>query len=777
MGTRLAKIGGILQEVSGEELARQTGLEAPPTTPLGMQGIGASQDVAKMAGTGEQVRASLRETLKERAETKDVMGEAERGGARTRFNVQAIQQSLQSLEGVGALDNRVANKARSLITGASVEGAPTFANEVNTKQIEAQLLINNPLLAGEELQAAVETAKKAIVALRDNATPQNVAAVLQSLGIKATIDDTASTLANKLATTGVLTQATEQNIKKAMEDTSLLTKDIKIKDLAEDPGFDKKAVAEALKIKETDLDNMTLGEVKAQLAAYRANTFSDVDELRGVLENKFSTEAQKDFARKRLAELGAIGVTSLEQKADNIQAQAEEGDTVKVGNQQIKVEELTTKPEYMATISTALSSPEELEKLRKVDPELAGWIEKNKNGLTPILGQLAKGLVPFAKTQSEIKDYVSGVPSDLLDKVMPTWRNATDVGTQAWKDSFSATVPSFAYVLDMADKQKQSFVFSALATLPVERMKNFPTTVLQSIADNATSGEEAISLLKAYEDTENKTWQQSINDSLDFSPTFDTNFTANDYSNLITATVKEITPQFSSLKELVDKINQLKGSANVKDRAEARALSLSLASIKGELNKNLSKDKIEQLKDNKKKEKQKEETVGTFKQVDNAIAGIFSALSGRGDDWLKQQGSQVFLGLKAKLASLRTQFQEGSISPEEAKAAAGALRGQMASELASFWLDQNHRNKNPQAAFDALRFITDNNLQDVLSSAVKDSIVQQLDALIATPIVGQPLGQGEENLLSQVRYKLSSANPLAYATNVGSIAMKNVFKK
>lgn len=763
MGTRLAKIGGILQEVSGEELARQTGLEAPPTTPLGMQGIGASQDVAKMAGTGEQVRASLRETLKERAETKDVMGEAERGGARTRFNVQAIQQSLQSLEGVGALDNRVANKARSLITGASVEGAPTFANEVNTKQIEAQLLINNPLLAGEELQAAVETAKKAIVALRDNATPQNVAAVLQSLGIKATIDDTASTLANKLATTGVLTQATEQNIKKAMEDTSLLTKDIKIKDLAEDPGFDKKAVAEALKIKETDLDNMTLGEVKAQLAAYRANTFSDVDELRGVLENKFSTEAQKDFARKRLAELGAIGVTSLEQKADNIQAQAEEGDTVKVGNQQIKVEELTTKPEYMATISTALSSPEELEKLRKVDPELAGWIEKNKNGLTPILGQLAKGLVPFAKTQSEIKDYVSGVPSDLLDKVMPTWRNATDVGTQAWKDSFSATVPSFAYVLDMADKQKQSFVFSALATLPVERMKNFSTTVLQSIADNATSGEEAISLLKAYEDTENILWKAEhtykpnkgvkIPGDITYNRRdyFDRNFTQKDKLDIISAVMKERAPEYASLDALAKAIDSLGKSPNVKDRVEARRLSGVFADIKGELSKKLNKDAIKTFKDNKKKEKQKEETVGTFKQVDDAIAGISSALSGRGDDWLKQQGSQVFLGLKAKLASLRTQFQEGSISPEEARAAAAALRGQMGAELASFWLDQNHRNKNPQAAFDALRFITDNNLQDVLPSAVKNSIVLNLDELLKLP--GEPIGTTKD-IMSQVRTKL-----------------------
>lgn len=763
MGTRLAKIGGILQEVSGEELARQQGMETTPTSPLGMQAVGASQDVAKMAGTGEQIRASLRETLKERTETKDVMGEAERGGARSRFNVQAIQQSLQSLEGVGSLDNRVADKARSLITGAGVAGAPTFANEVNEKQIETQLLANNPLLAGEELKTAIEAAKKAIVALRDNATPQNIAAVLQSLGIKATIDDTASTLANKLATTGVLTQATEQNIKKALEDTNLLTKDIKIKDLAEDPGFDKKAVAEALKIAIDDLDNMTLGEVKAQLTAYRSNTFSDVDELRAVLENKFSTSAQKDFARKRLAELGAIGVTALEQKADNIQVQMEEGDTVKVGNQQIKVEDLTTDPKYMATISTALSTPEELEKLRKVDPELAGWVEKNKNGLTPILGQLAKGLVPFAKTQSEIKDYVSSVPSDLLDKVMPNWRDATDVDTKAWKDSFAASVPSFAYVLDMADKQKQGFVFSALATLPVERMKSFPTTVLQSIADSATSGEEATSFLKAYEDTENSLWKAEhtynpekgvrIPGDVTYNKTdyYDVNFTQKDRSDIISAVMRERAPEYASLDDLAKAIDSLGKSPNVKDRVEARRLSGVFADIKGELSKKLNKDAIKTFKDNKKKEKQKEETVGTFKQLDDTIAGISSALSGRGDDWLKQQGSQVFLGLKAKLASLRTQFQEGSISAEDARNAAVALKGQMGAELASFWLDQNHRNKNPQAAFQALQFVTDNNLQGVLPPNIKKNIVTMLDELLTVP--GDPIGTTKD-IMSQVRTKL-----------------------
>ena len=97
MGTRLAKIGGILQETSTEELARQEGLPSAPTSPLGAAGIGASQDMAKMSGTGAQIRATIRETLKERTDVMDVMGEAERGASRGRFQVQQIQQQLQRL--------------------------------------------------------------------------------------------------------------------------------------------------------------------------------------------------------------------------------------------------------------------------------------------------------------------------------------------------------------------------------------------------------------------------------------------------------------------------------------------------------------------------------------------------------------------------------------------------------------------------------------------------------------------------------------------------------
>lgn len=604
MGTRMAKIGGILQEVSGEELARQTGLEAPPTSPLGMQGIGASQDVAKMAGTGEQVRAVLRETLKERTDTRDVMGEAERGATRGRFNVAQIQQQLQTLSGVGSLDNRVAEEVRKRITGVGAAGEPKFENTIDDKAIANALtaagFIGDPAAKIAEVRAA-------LVSLRDNGTKPALVGVLAALGIKATIDDTASDLATKLQNLGVINQAGAADIKKRFDETAEATKDLKVKDLGTNIDFDKTLAAQVLGITADKLEGMTLAEVKAQLAAYRSETFTDLDELREALTNPFSSQSQKDFARKRLAELGALGVTSVEQKTDNLQTQMEEGDTVKVGNKQVKVEEIMTDQTLRLTVATALDSPEELEKLRKTDKDLADWIEKNQKALQNVRGQLTAGLTDFATNQKAIKDYLVDAPTDVLDKLVPGWRDAKDTTL----DKFKPTLPpALASALNATgeDKTARLAVITALTKLSPDFVKTFSTTTFDDIIKLAgTDTARAEELAKAWYDTSTESFATGLvtmQNKPAYKPTADL---TGIYDEATEYLVERVTGTRQSLAKFVESINTKMKSTSPSDRLQATQMSAQLGQITDFMNSRLTQGAIENLK-KAKDEKAKFET-------------------------------------------------------------------------------------------------------------------------------------------------------------------------
>jgi hypothetical protein len=696
-----------------------------------------------MSGTGAQIRATIRETLKERTDVMDVMGEAERGASRGRFQVQQIQQQLQTLGGLGSLDNRVAEAVRARIT-ASQEPQPGLQNKVNDKALEDAIKLANPLITTEELAAAVASAKEGFEALRANTSKSGVVALLKSIGIQATIDDDATSLSQKLAETGIYEQATVEDIKDAMDKIAESTKELKVKDLEkEDLDFDKASAAAVLGLDIEDLDNMTLGEVKSQLAAYRSNTFTNVDELREVLDNPFSSQSQKDFARKRLAELGAVGVTSFEQKANNLQAQMEEGDTVKVGDKQVKVEEIMTDPTLRATIATALDSPEELDKLRKVDSELADWVVKNQEALKDIKDELTAGLGNLAANLKNQKDYYDGLAPDALDKLVPGWRNASDSTLDAIKTDNATNLKTVGLVLNGSlvkdDKgqdiplsaEQRSLALTLLGRIGKDKAVAFPPAMLNSIVTTAGSETEAVDMLNAYTTTsEDKAWQGSINATVAFAFTPDQYYTQEIYNKEVEGIVRSFLSEFGSIQAVVDKINALMKSTSPADRIQAIELAKQLANIKGEVNRKINKDTIDKKREEIKVEKQRTDYLGAKKPLEDAVTYISEQLTNRPDGHLKTRGSEVLQSFESKLATLSAQAQEGSISFEQALATANQHKTDLASQLSAFVDDQNHREKHPEAALDAARMILDSGLSPSLSDSDRTKLRSNLQAII-----------------------------------------------
>lgn len=739
MADALAKISGTLQEMSGEELARQQGLPAAPPTPLGAQGIGASQDVSKMAGTPNQIRGMVQGTLKERLRTKDLMQESERNGARGRFTVESLQEKMNVLEGLGSLDGRIQTAVQTKISSTANVAVP---NPVNKAAVTAHLSS-----LGLTDQASIDKAMTALDKIKKmDASPADITAALDALKLGGAITDSTTSLADKFGK--FFTQADVGTIKTQMATVLKNFSEMKMSDLPEalsqfvDQQNDVSDVPAILGVSDEDFGKMTLGEVQAQLKAWKNRSFQDVDALRSVLDDPTYSMAEKDYARQRLAELGAIGVTSIEQKANNLEAQVAEGDTVIVGGEVVKVSELMSDPKLKGIIATALESDEELDKLSKVDKGLADWITRNKAALVPIRNELLAGAEGFAKTNKEFVDKFgddAAVYSKLLDSIIPGWNKAKDVDWATWSAEVAKTAPTFVAVLNEPPSAARSVKFKILESMPADKAKSFSTDSLSAIAA-AANGD--VTQAKVLTDA----WLASSTieiAKLDFAlPATDEVFNQATSERIQGDIIKELgypylRPTFESF--VADMQRLAKGSPA--ERLQAQNMYRHLGDIAAQAKKRLSPDSVEKLKQETKARVAKESWNTDVKSFDDTFAGIIEDFKNRGGDHLATRGAEQFSKIKSAMATLRLQVAEGSVTPEAAQEKAKELQGTMADELAAFMLDKNHRLKTPAAALDALQLIINSGLKDRLSPGAKKQLMSVFAGKGKDGIIGAIMAQ------------------------------------
>lgn len=750
MGTRLAKISGTLQELSGEELARQQGMEAPPVTPLGAVGVGASADVAKMSGTGEQVRAAIRETLKERTRETETMGEGERGAVRERFGVGRIQQQLGTLEGLGSLDNRIAEQIRARVLAAGEGG---IKNTIDLEILRDVLSKGGTTSPGD---AEVEAAAKELANLQSSATPEDVVKALAKLGISASIEETTESLAQKLVQTGVFKQATQDDIKALMDKTIQDNAQLTVAELGTDVPFDKNAVATVLNVDVTELDEWTLEEVKAGLRAYSSQNFTNVDELREVLASPAASQSQKDFARKRLAELGAVGVTSLEEKTDNLERQMEEGDTVRFGNTEVRISELLTNPKYKAVIAEALDDPEALSKLEETDKKLHDWIVTNKNSIKNIRTELAQGTADFIKLQQEYAAYVKDAPVDVLDKLVPGWRDAKGMPLEEWKAKLPPAIKNAFEDTTTNKAIKFSVLGTITAKMSADFANKFSATDLEAIV-GAAGGDQARAASLAQDWIDSTPVQTA---KFDWTPpnlgTGVDAVTTEEYNKIQAEILTSMGYSFPTIDAYVKKMNELAASASATDRSTAVKMFKDLGTLRTMVNTELSQGAIDKRVANKTADRVKKETSDLLTPIGNSLDAIIADL-GKQSGHLKDQGLKVILPFQSELARLNTELVTKlsmGLSPEElnkellnTQDKIKDVKSRLAGELAAFLFDENHWKKHTAAALKAITYIVKFNLVDSLSAQQRQSIRDIMDKTgYFTDEAGNPIDDVGRNM-------------------------------
>jgi len=290
-----------------------------------------------------------------------------------------------------------------------------------------------------------------------------------------------------------------------------------------------------------------------------------------------------------------------------------------------------------------------------------------------------------------------------------------------------------AHVLTMTDKAKRGVALSALSKLPTEDAKKFSTAFLDQIVAAAKDDIEAGQLMESFLATEDKDWvaETAPAAGITLTPTFDNDYTDVDYAKEVNKIVmsfasefateeKNIGPKFDALKALTDKITALR-TGGPKDRQEAVRLAGILANIKGQINRTISKDTIDKVRETNKITKEKNSYLEVVKVADDNFNKVIQAIKGR-DDHLGRRGAEVFAEIKSAMTSLRAQAAEGSISYPDALNKMKEIQTNMAGQLAAFYFDDNHRSKNPDASMDAIQLMQDSGISTYLSPSDRSKL-------------------------------------------------------
>jgi uncharacterized small protein (DUF1192 family) len=419
---QVLKNAGGLYTTSEEELDKLTqksGRLQAPINPLETKAIGGNADQAKMAGTPNQKMNALQTAVSQSVNLGDVQRrKTTETSAAQQGQKAAMEAKLAELEGLGDLSNRVRQIALSRFERDYA--APTA-------------LALNEFTDSPEWSAVPQEAKDALATGTIN--DEQLAQIAQGLGITETsqIGQLAEAIKGQLGVevdsqSGFLAGLAAGQVKlgELTSDSDLTPEQIQAgakSDLAE-LGYGSKAeLAQALNISEEELNNLSLDQLEDRIDTQQAEMFDKARELRNVLSDPASNFAAREAARAELKQLQAAGIDDVEVQYNNLERQIKEGRTIEFDGKQVPVDELLSSDGLELRIATALSSEEEMARLKKDEPALFGFIQENKAAFDSLVDAVDEDTQRFIELQETNESLAK--PSEDLEPlpstVMETW--------------------------------------------------------------------------------------------------------------------------------------------------------------------------------------------------------------------------------------------------------------------------------------------------------------------------------------------------------------------
>lgn len=391
-----------LAETSLEELSKQTGRTAPPTSPLEASVIGGNEDASKMSGTPQQKTSALRQAIRGGGEgAQDLQTTLRRQDVRRQATAEEEKkrEAMGKLQNLGSLDSRV----DAIVDAKMKEGLDA------TKEMDLEY-------------ADDVTDEEKVLLDRIKANPEDTAAVVELNELRGITDPAQMMSADELMSMFDPTKGLAEALSTSISD-SIQTGALDFADMGFTGGAGE--VAGLLGISEDELGNMSIQQMVDSVNAQIQDEYNQIGNLQQEANDPFLGAAERAEARKQLREMGAVGIRSAESDIDKMADEIAEANTITFMGEDKTIEEVLGDEHLEGVAALYFSDPEYAKKLKEQEPEMAAFLDKHHKIMEDAVSEVGEAAKAAAQTNQDNQDMdtYGGVALDdnLMSSLIDNW--------------------------------------------------------------------------------------------------------------------------------------------------------------------------------------------------------------------------------------------------------------------------------------------------------------------------------------------------------------------
>ena len=405
------RVNGQLQSTGDHELQQmaQDQNRVIPTSPLAAKMMGASDDVAKMAGTKSQKTAAIdiNANINPNQQLSTVQRQQQARTQATGSEAYTIEKS-ENLAKAGSIGDSVHKLIQSYIPQ---QGA------ADTQQVESY-----SLNLAEGMEDTLDEATLAeLQAFAQNPNDLALAGqISQKLAAAGYTGDDINPL-KYIATADIAGSAADQIADASSVTVGSLFENGQLEDSI---GMNQLQLAELLGIDPTEAATLSLSDLQKKVQQVEQKEFQKTEELRNIL--KTGTYSEKQQAREKLRDLGAVGIIASEDTVDNLIGELESSDVVQFGDEAYTVEEMLADENISKLVNEYLEADDTSKQsfIDKYGQDFANFVDRHSDILESAADDLeatndsVKDIQEQNEKLAEIEGY-GKINSELMELLVP----------------------------------------------------------------------------------------------------------------------------------------------------------------------------------------------------------------------------------------------------------------------------------------------------------------------------------------------------------------------
>ncbi len=246
-------------------------------------------------------------------------------------------------------------------------------------------------------------------------------------------------------------------------------------------GVTPEQLSSLLKVTPEQLSAMPIEELQKRIDKIQKEEFTRTKKLRDIVTSPDASGADKESARRQLADLGASGVVANEADVERLNDTIQSSDEIQVGSESVPLKDFLTSDKFSSIIKEYVEgTPEQQAKLgAQLGPEFVQFINDHKTALEEATSSLnatqksATDTMAANKDLAKVKDG-SSFSKGFMDKILPGWDGNFGEALQK---------PTILKTMDLMDeKQAGDFKIALEKASPtaLEKLKSMTLQQLQA---------------------------------------------------------------------------------------------------------------------------------------------------------------------------------------------------------------------------------------------------------------------------------------------------------